>query len=307
MHPFRVLCFDGGGIKGLFTARLVQRLAEARPGLLGATHLLAGTSSGGLIALGLAAGKPPEDLVALYLNQAQRIFDDSFWDDLRDLGNAVGADYDSRKFKRLLHREFGRRRLQDLHKRVLVPCFALDAPATRKRPRSWKPKFFHNFPGRDSDGSARVVDVALATSAAPAYFPSYRGYIDGGVVANNPSLAALAQALDPRAAGRPLDEIQLLSLGAGLEPKYIAGSRVDWGWGQWARPLVSLMISGVMGVADFQCEQILGERYHRVDAVFDRPVNLDDTTPGTLEYLVGQAGAVGLDDTLAWLEKMGWS
>ena len=86
----------------------------------------------------------------------------------------------------------------------------------------------------------------------------------------NPSLAALAQALDPRAAGRSLAEIRLLSLGAGLEPKYITGRHVDWGWGQWARPLVSLMVSGVMGVADFQCEQILGPRYHRLDALFDR-------------------------------------
>ena len=50
------------------------------------------------------------------------------------------------------------------------------------RQRMWKPKFFHNFEGEDSDGHLGVVDVALSTSAAPTYFPSYGGYIDGGVV-----------------------------------------------------------------------------------------------------------------------------
>ena len=114
----------------------------------------------------------------------------------------------------------------------------------------------------------RVVDVALRTSAAPTYFPAYQGYVDGGVVANNPSMAAVAQALDGRAAGRPLTDLVLLSIGAGTEPKFIKGRKVDWGWGQWARPLISMMISGVMGVADFQCRQLLGDRYFRLDHVF---------------------------------------
>ena len=63
--------------------------------------------------------------------------------------------------------------------------------------RHWKPKFFHNLErGGSKDGGELVVDVALRTSAAPTYFPSYQGYVDGGVVANNPTMAALAQALD---------------------------------------------------------------------------------------------------------------
>ena len=69
--------------------------------------------------------------------------------------------------------------------------------------RRWKPKLFHNFPGPDSDGGALAYRVAVATAAAPTYFASYDGYIDGGVFATNPSMCALAQTQDARI---PADE-----------------------------------------------------------------------------------------------------
>ena len=75
---------------------------------------------------------------------------------------------------------------------VLIPSFQLDNQAPHAGQRQWKPKFFHNYPGPDSDGAELVVDVAMRTSAAPIYFPTYQSYIDGGVVANDPSMAALA-------------------------------------------------------------------------------------------------------------------
>ena len=304
MATYRILTFDGGGIKGLFTATLLERILQRRPTLLERTDLLSGTSTGGIIALGLAAGKAPPTMARLYREDGPRIFDDSWWDDLLDLGKAVGADYSNKGLKRVLKREFGSTILSDLGMRVLIPAFDLDAPAKRGRPRAWKPKFFHNFPGRDSDGRERVVDVALRTSAAPTYFPSHQGYIDGGVVANNPSVAALTQAL--QTGGCSLDEVYVLSLGTGAEPKYLAGKRHDWGWGQWARPLVSLMISGSMGVADYQCNQLLGDRYRRVNPNFNRGVDLDDTSQSTLRYLENRAKGVRLTTLLRWLDQVGW-
>lgn len=306
MPNYRILSLDGGGIGGLFTCTLLARLVNAHPNLIANTDLIAGTSTGGIIALALAAGVPIAELVALYSTRGTEIFDDSFWDNIRDLGNAVGADYSNKGLKRNLKRILGDTTLADLRrtgarKHVLIPTFDLDAPAAPGRPRTWKPKFFHNFAGNDSDGAELAVDVALRTAAAPTYFPAYQGYIDGGVVANNPSMAAIAQALDPRAAGRELRDIRLLSISTGTDPKYIKGENLDWGWGQWARPLVSIMISGVMGVADFQCSQILGDRYLRLDRVFDRPVNLDDIRPQTIQYLIAQANAVDLAEAQAWL------
>jgi patatin-like phospholipase/acyl hydrolase len=130
--------------------------------------------------------------------------------------------------------------------------------------------------------------------------------VDGGVVANNPSMAAVAQALDGRAAGTPLDELVLLSLGSGSEPMYIERGDVDWGWAQWARPLVSMMISGVMGVADFQSRQLLGDRYFRLDHRFDRAVEVDDRREATLSFLVAAAEQVDLRPVERWLQAHHW-
>ena len=309
MATYRILTFDSGGIKGLFSATLLGRVVENHPDLIKNTDLIAGTSTGGIIALGLAAGLTPQQLAELYRDRGPEIFDDSFWDDLIDLGKAVGADYSQKKLRSELEDRLGRNTtLGDLNKRVLIPTFDLDSPETGKRPRAWKPKFFHNFPGRDSDREESVVDVALRTSAAPTYFPAYQGYIDGGVVANNPSMAAVAQAIDKRAGKQKLQNVVVLSIGTGLEPKYIATRRkhLDWGWTQWARPLIALMISGMTGVADFQCKQLLGDSYRRLDSVFDRGVDLDDVEPRTLDYLVEEATAVRITGVLRWLENVGW-
>lgn len=306
MARYRILSLDGGGIKALFTATLLARAVDRYPRLLERVDLIAGTSSGGILALGLAAGRTPAALASLLRERAARIFDDSTWDDLVDLGRTVGADYEARALRRELRREFGELTLGDLERRVIVPAFDLDAPAARDRPRMWKPKLFHNFPGRDSDRGESVVDVALRTSAAPTYFPTYQGFIDGGLVANNPAMAALAQALDRRAAGRRLDELILLSIGAGTEPKFIRGKRLDWGWAQWGRVLVSLAISGVGGIADFQCRQLLDRRYFRLDRYFSRGVDLDDAAESTLEFLVAEAHDVHLDGLLTWLRDHRW-
>ncbi|MBK7405198.1 MAG: patatin-like phospholipase family protein [Phycisphaerales bacterium] len=298
----RILSFDGGGIMGLFTATILERLTPAHPGLIAGADLLAGTSTGGIIALGLAAGVPPAELSRLYRDRAKKIFDDTLWDNLVDLGNAIGADYSAKGLTKELRAVFGDRRLSDLPQRVLVPAFDLQADATPDRPTVWKPKFFHNYPGEDSDGDELVVDVALRTSAAPTYFPSYQGYIDGGVVANNPSMAAVAQALDPRAGSARLEDVVLLSIGTGMESKYIKGQKLDWGWGEWARPLVSLMISGVMGVADHQCRLLLGDRYRRIDRYLDEPFKLDEKRPERLAWLVEQAMEIDLTEIEGWLD-----
>ena len=143
--------------------------------------------------------------------------------------------------------------------------------------------FFHNFPGADSDGESLVVDVAMSTSAAPTYFPSYGVYVDGGVIANNPSMAAVAQALDGRNQANEratLDGIKLLSLGTGASLQYIQGQNLDWGDAQWIKPILNVMMDGSVGVADFQCEQLLGNRYCRLEPIFPagRSFPMDDVS-----------------------------
>jgi len=307
MAAYRILSLDGGGIRGIVTVVLLQRLA-AEPGLEGwldDAHLLAGTSTGGLIALGLAAGLSLDEIRGLYETKGPAIFDDSWLDDLKDLGKIVGADYDLTGLRRELRRLFGDTSLRDLHRRVLVPAFDLDNQDPDPRRRTWKPKLFHNFPGRDSDGDALCWKVGLYTSAAPTYFPSYEGYIDGGVFAANPSMCALAQAMDRRHR-RPagLDDVVLLSVGTGTSLTFVKGQRVDWGYGQWARPLVSLMLDGVSGIADFQCHQLLGPRYERLSPVFPprQTFKLDDWRK--VPELVAFAEQVDLRPTVAFLRAL---
>lgn len=299
---YRILTIDGGGIAGLFAARLLERLGAEHPALLRDVDLIAGTSTGGIIALCLAHGASPAELVSLYAEHGGEIFDDSWFDNIIDVGTAIGSDYDNKKLKKNLERVLGAARLRDLAKRVLIPSFDLDA-VDEDGVRAWKPKFFHNYPGSDTDGAELAVDVALRTSAAPTYFPTYQGYIDGGVVANNPSVSAIATALDPRAGKQKLDDIVVLSVSTGFSPQFIKGDH-DWGWGQWARPLVGIMISGVMGVAHFQCKQILGDRYRRVDCVLDRNIALDDAGDKAIRFLRESADGVDLAATRRWLETM---
>jgi len=304
MPTYRVLSIDAGGIRGLVSTILLQRLA-AEPGLemlLDAAALVAGTSSGGLIALGIAHRIDLADIRALFAEAGPGIFDDSWLDNLADLGKLRGADYDIQPLKRALRKLFGDTTLDRLKKRVLITALDLD-PGGREG-RCWKPKIFHNFPGSGNDRHQKAYKVGLYTSAAPTYFPSVDGYIDGGVYAVNPSMCALAQTQDRRYRPNPsIDKVVLLSIGAGTNCHFIKGNTLDWGYVQWARPLLTLMMDGPAGITDYQCRQILAERYHRVAPVFPTgtTVSIDDIKK--IPYLIDFAESLSLEDTIAWLKR----
>lgn len=280
MAKYRILALDGGGLRGLITVRLLQQLDNdpALAGWLDKVDLIAGTSTGGIIALGLASGKSLVQMGDLYQDKGPEIFDDSIWDDIVDIGKTVGADYSNRALKSELTRLFGKRKMRGLKRKVAIPAFDLDNEDPKQR--RWKPKIFHNYSGKGTDKNELLAKVALYTSAAPTYFPAVEGYVDGGVFANNPAMIALSQAIshknrdDERAA---LDDISLLSIGTGESLKHIRGKSLDWGYAQWAKPLVDILMDGVAGISDYQCRQILEARYHRLQVVFrDEKIGLDD-------------------------------
>jgi uncharacterized protein len=300
----RILAIDGGGVRGVIPAIVLQRLG-AEPGLedwLDRVDLLAGTSTGGLIALSLAAGIDVADLSRLYAERAAHVFADSLLDDVKDLGKLLGADYRVTNLEREIHRVLGDRTLAQLDKRVLIPTFDLDNEAPIER--TWKPKLFHNFPGDDSDGDALAYRVGTATAAAPTYFASFDGYIDGGVFATNPSMCALAQTQDVRVPAEEranLQEVRLLSLGTGQSLRHIEGKRHDWGYAQWVRPLLDVMRDGVNGIAHYQCSQILGERYHRLAPTFPPGRQIGMDAVGEIPYLADFASRLDLTATTDWL------
>jgi uncharacterized protein len=273
---YRILSIDGGGIRGILTAVLLERLEASHPGFLDQIDLFTGTSTGGLLALGLAYGLEPEEAREIYEDWGDRVFHRSWIDRLRSLGSLIGARYTFSGLKTALEFYFGDLTLGDLHRRVLVSSFDLDClPPDPYTPRSWKAKFFHNFPGPGSDSGESVVDVGIRTSAAPTYFPIYQGFIDGGVVVNNPAMSGLAQALHTPTGGQEMSNLILLSLGTGINPRYIASQDGNWGLLQWAPQLVNLMLEGGAGVVDYQCRQILDERYMRANPILPRPIGMD--------------------------------
>jgi patatin-like phospholipase/acyl hydrolase len=308
VSKFRILSFDGGGIRGVLSTIVVKRLvAESRrKDLVDRTALFAGTSTGALIALGLAAGLPLAEVENLYLTHAPRIFADKFLNHLRDVGNFFGAQYRNEPLRDMLLSLFGDLTLGELKRWVMIPAFDLDNAEARSpgEPRRWKAKIFHNLPNHEADLSALIRNVGLYACSAPTYFPIADGYIDGGVYANNPSVCALAQALDSRWQRHPkLRQIVLLSIGSGQRHIYVPVRDANWGVAQWGSRIVPVLMESTQETADFQCRQILGDRqYHRVQPIFDGDFRMDDVRQVThvIRFATDQ---LDLGPAIAWIHR----
>ena len=307
MSTYKILALDGGGIRGAITAILLERIEKAFPGFIGSADLLAGTSTGGILALGLACGLSPTDLKSLYIDRGKAIFYNSLEDKIINLGKTLGAEYSSKYLATELKQRFGATtKLKDLRKKVVITSFDLDNQNPAKR--TWKPKIFHNLEGEGSDGEQLAYKVGLYTSAAPTYFPVAGGFVDGGVFANNPSMIALLQTQDRRYYAPPpnLQDLCLLSVGTGETLEFIEGNNLDWGYAQWIwkRRVLSLIMDGTGGVVDYQCRQILGEQYYRLNATFpaDKSFPLDAVEPEQIQELIKVAEAVPIGEVMKWIE-----
>lgn len=143
------------------------------------------------------------------------------------------------------------------------------------------------------------MDVALATSAAPTYFaaapfPNHAdaSYVDGGVWANSPVMAAITEAV--AFLDQPLDSIDVLSIGTTTKPFNIA-RHTDDGVAQWSAGLVELMFEGQMEAAQAQAKLLLGGRVHRINVVAkEGEFSLDDARPEKIQRLInlGRSEAV---------------
>lgn len=295
MATYRILSLDGGGVRGLLTARILERLDEEVPGWRAGIDLIAATSTGAILGLALADGLGPSDIADVYRKESAGIFHESFLHKAASLGGLVAAKYSTENRRAALAPVFGERRLRDLSKKVLVPTFDLDcgngpAQTGREAECHWKPKFFHNFDNADSDGDELALDVVMRTSAPPVYFPIYQGYIDGGMIANNPSVCALAQALSANGANVASSrDVLLLSIGTGFSPERIESIGGDWGVEQWNFRLVSIPIGRSEDVAHYQCGAILGDCYERIQPRLPKAVGLDDV--GAIDDLDRIAGS----------------
>ncbi|KAF0811319.1 putative sporulation hydrolase CotR [Andreprevotia sp. IGB-42] len=205
--PYRILSIDGGGLRGIIPLAILENIDKAVPGWRSGINMYAGTSTGALIALGLAKGMEPAAIMDVYLRKCGMIFERSLWEEVTTLDELTGPKYDSTNREDVCHGLLDNARLRDYLSddgskgNVVIASFDVD---DRMQPdpakRRWRAKVFHNLPTVDGsdDGGEIAYRVAMRTSAAPTYFGSYDGFVDGGVFANNPSMCALAQTQDRR-------------------------------------------------------------------------------------------------------------
>lgn len=308
VSPYRILSIDGGGLRGIIPVAILERLDQAVPDWRNSINMFAGTSTGGLIALCLAAGVTPASLMTLYLQQGPFIFARNLWQEIKGLGDITGPKYDGGNREKVFHDVLADRRLgqlrQDDRGHVVITSFDLDDrtdpnPAARR----WKAKIFHNLPTRDDSGDdlEYAYRVAMRTSAAPTYFPSYDGFVDGGVFANNPSMCALAQTRDRRLSIEiPMDTVKMLSLSTGFYPFHLEGDE-KWGLAQWAPHLVSLLMDGVNEVAEFETAQLMRDgNFFRVPLRLQSDIQMDDASEVGVLQRIGNEVDIG--GAIAFLE-----
>ncbi|WP_454908741.1 patatin-like phospholipase family protein [Variovorax gossypii] len=303
---FKILCCDGGGIRGVITALLIQDL-DQRFGIVKGADGFAGTSTGGLISLGLVNNVDIDAIVNVYQNDGAKIFQPNGWlldaqarqqdrapaqstEDL--LGSGPGifkCQYVNTGLQTVAQQLVGNGALSSASRFVAVNSARLwDA-----NQKSWVPCTISNGRNNAYRGIS-MVDAALATSAAPTYFPPYQvggfGYFaDGGTFANNPSMTAIVEALYQGYASAPSD-IVMLSLGTGVNPVGVSPGAVsnplDWGVTHWLWPfsngvvpataLLNLTMDATAELAATQAGQMLGGNYMRGNVPLARPFGLDD-------------------------------
>jgi len=260
MSRVNVLSIDGGGIRGIIAASILAAIEErvGRP-MHDVFDLIAGTSTGGIIALGIGttahAGKPyrPVDLVTLYVQNGPAIFQKDL---LTPVKSFFGPKYPADPLEATLERFFGDTELASALTPLLVSSYDL---ATEL------PYFFKSHRiAQDPTYNWKVKQIARATSAAPTFFPPFRlvvdgvehALVDGGIFVNNPGMAAFAEArnLYPQAS-----EILIVSVGTGdRDDRITYGQSRAWGLIGWARQIIPVMMDSVSEAVDYELEAVLG-------------------------------------------------
>ncbi|HKH18638.1 MAG TPA: patatin-like phospholipase family protein [Solirubrobacteraceae bacterium] len=294
----KVLCIDGGGIRGLIPALVLAEI-ERRTGrrIAELVDLVAGTSTGGILACGLTRpgpdGRPlysADELAGIYVEEGPQIFDRSLLKRISSVDGWVDERYDDDGLNAALARYLGDATLSQALADVLVTAYEIsDRFAFFFRSARARGDPAYDFP---------LVQVARATGAAPSYFEpaevtdvaGARTYplIDGGVFAVNPSMCALA---DVTAAGRG-DELRLmLSLGTGEHTRsYSFEQTRSWGQLEWARPVLDMVFDGVADTTDFEAATLMGDRYVRLQTQLNiASDDLDDASERNLAALRREA------------------
>ena len=273
----KILSVDGGGIRGIIPGQIMVEIEkEFKIKISDYFDLLAGTSTGGILTCAylLPDDKDPkkpkfnaEEVVGLYLERGDEIFDIPFLHKIRSAGGMTDEKYPDDGIEDALQDYFGEIWLKDL----LKPCLITSYDIERR-----KGHFFGQHKAEKEEAfNFKVKDVARSTSAAPTYFECAQVFsetnekytlIDGGVFVNNPALASYAEGRtilkNDSGKDATAKDMKILSIGTGFnKKKYSYKKAKGWGLAGWAKPSIDIMMSGGADVAHYQ----LGQIYNTVD------------------------------------------
>lgn len=288
--PFFVLSLDGGGIRGLMSAVWLAAVEKRLGGPIGTRlSLVAGTSTGSILAAAVASGIPAEEIVRLYETHGSTVFPSTaerLWSRARRLFSEgpSAPKYDGEGLEQVLRLAFGAAKFGDLPVRTMVVAYDV-----RRRNatvmKSWREEY------RDLD----VADVVKASCSAPTYFPAHlvriegevEPLVDGGVVANNPTACAIAEAIRLREK-RSLDDLLVLSIGTGESTREISAAQAkEWGALEWAVPVIDVLMDGAADAVDYIAARLLPDgRYFRLQTRLTEALDdMDDATRANLAAL----------------------
>ena len=282
-QPVRILAIDGGGIRGLLPALVlaeIERLCDKPVAEL--FDLVAGTSSGALVGLGLVTpneqGAPKykaQEIVRLYEVGSARVFSRTMWHQIKAVGNLVDEKYPASGMDEVLHRVFGDTLLSEALTDTLVTSYEIE----RRIPFLFRTRYAKDTSGYDFP----MTQVVRAATAAPTYFEpahiptndghDYYALVDGAVFAYNPALCAYVEAMKIYPDAK---DFVMVSLGTGqLTRRLPYEDAKDWGAARWAQPLFSLMCDGAAAVTDHQMSCILTPAPNGQPRYFRFQVRLD--------------------------------
>lgn len=280
---FQILSLDGGGIRGVFTAAVLAAIEEDHGiRLIDHFDLIAGTSTGGIIALALGLGIRPREVVEFYVGHGPEIFKKSTF---RSSLHWVKRKYPATQLQNALQRILGNRRFGESEKRLVIPSFNI----------AENDVYVFRTPHHERlrrDYRAYAWQVAMATAAAPTFFPAFEGLdglrlIDGGVWANNPAMVALVEAVG--ALEIPQEQIALLSIGTVAGLKAYGLNLNQAGKLGWAKAATDVILDATSIGVNNQVRFLLGaDRYLRANPfASDASVSLDNID--SVDELLGRA------------------
>lgn len=281
-NEFRILSLDGGGMKGVFPAKYLANIEEqvSKP-IHHYFDLITGTSTGGIIALGLSNEIAAKEILDLYIDRGKEIFGTK-----RTLSSlSFKSYYNNIGLKKVLQDTFQDKLLEDAKTLVCIPAIEHH----KASPKVYKTPHHSHFIW---DGNIEMWKIALATSAAPIFFPAAEVSeeeckIDGGLWANNPVLIAISEAIF---LGYSLDQIKILSIGTGTSMYEVNNDlAIKGGLLSWKKNIIDLTMQTQSKGAHYTAHYLVGDGLCRIDYDTKLNFNLDTTDTSSLSKLSHEA------------------